>query len=404
MKKISLVAMGMYISILGAFSQTKTTDDSSLYKSRKLSPDEVNFVSGYYHQDGNNSAVTGGIGTEKLTDFANTIDLKLSNYDSKNRKHILGLEVGIDHYTSASSDKIDPRTISSASMSDTRFYPSASWNIQNEQKGINFGVNASFSKEYDYTSYGVGLNFTKTSQDKNREFSAKLQGYFDTWKVIYAYELKPSGYSSGSHRDPGTTDYKPRDSYSADLSYLQVINKRMQVMFLFNPSYQKGLLATKYQRVYFTDGSERTETLPDKRFKISLGVRANYFLGDNIILRSFYRYYQDDWGLKAHTIDLETAVKLTPFVSLSPFYRFYSQNAVNYFAAYAQHDAAETYYTSDYDLSKFTSNFFGAGIRTAPPKGVLGIQNWSSFELRYGHYTRSNGLHSDELSLHIKFK
>ena len=178
----------------------------------------------------------------------------------------------------------------------------------------------------------------------------------------------------------------------------------MQVMFLFDPAYQKGLLATKYQRVYFTDGSERAETLPDNRFKIPLGVRANYFLGDNIILRSFYRYYQDDWGLKAHTVDIETAVKLTPFVSLSPFYRFYSQNAVDYFAAYAQHNSAETFYTSDYDLSKFTSNFFGAGIRLAPPKGVLGIQNWSSFELRYGHYTRSNGLHSDQLTLHIKFK
>jgi len=403
MKKISLAAIGMYVSILSAFSQYNTSD-SSLYKSRKLNLDEVNFVSGYYHQNGNNSAVTGGIGTEKLTDFANTIDLTLSKYDSKLRKHILGVEVGVDHYTSASSDKIDPRTISSASMSDTRFYPSATWNIQNETKGTNFGLNASFSKEYDYTSFGAGVNFTKTSKDKNSEFTAKLQAYLDTWKVIYPYELKPEGYSSGSHRDPGSEDYKPRDSYSASLSYSQVISKRLQVMFLFDPAYQKGLLATKYQRVYFTDGSERAETLPDHRFKIPLGVRANYFLGDNLIIRSFYRYYQDDWGLKAHTIDLETAIKITPFVSLSPFYRFYSQNAVDYFAAYAQHDAAETYFTSDYDLSKFTSNFFGAGIRLAPPKGVLGIQNWSSLELRYGHYSRSNGLQSDALTLHLKFK
>ncbi|MEJ7681111.1 MAG: hypothetical protein WKG06_25315 [Segetibacter sp.] len=196
MRKISLAVIGMYVSILSAFSQTKTIGDSS-YKTRKLTLDEVNFVSGYYHQDGNNSAVTGGIGTEKLTDFANTIDLKLSKYDSKLRKHTLGLEVGVDHYTSASSDRIDPRTISSASMSDTRFYPSASWNIQNEKKRTDFGIVASFSKEYDYTSFGAGANFTKTSKDNNSEFSAKVQAYFDTWKVIYPYELKPSGYGSG---------------------------------------------------------------------------------------------------------------------------------------------------------------------------------------------------------------
>src|SRR3954452_18692297 len=197
MRKITLAALGMYVSILSAFSQSKTAEDSSLYKSRKLNLDEVNFVSGYYHQDGNNSAVTGGIGSEKLTDFANTIDLKLSKYDAKLRKRILGVEVGVDHYTSASSDKIDPRTVSSASMSDTRFYPSVSYNIQNEKKGTDFGLNASYSKEFDYTSYGAGVNFTKSSKDKNREFTAKLQAYFDTWKVIYPYELKPDGYSSG---------------------------------------------------------------------------------------------------------------------------------------------------------------------------------------------------------------
>src|SRR5881398_2917555 len=132
MRKLTLTAIGMYLGILSAFSQTS---DSSQYKNRKLQLDEVNFVSGYYHQDGNNSAVTGGIGTEKLTDFANTIELKLSKYDRKFRKHNFSFEVGIDHYTSASSDKIDPHTISSASMSDTRFYPSASWSIQNEKRG-----------------------------------------------------------------------------------------------------------------------------------------------------------------------------------------------------------------------------------------------------------------------------
>ncbi len=394
----------MYIGIVAAFAQTKPAEDSSAYKTKKLKLDEVNFVSGYYHQDGNNSAVTGGIGSEKLTDFANTIDLKLSKYDSRQRKHNVGFEMGIDHYTSASSDKIDPRTISSASMSDTRYYPSASWSIQNEQKGTTVGINASFSKEYDYTSFGTGLNFTKSSKDNNREFSAKLQAYFDTWKVIYPYELKPLGYSSGLEGDPGSLSNSPRNSYSASLSYLQVVNKQLQVMLLFEPTYQKGLLATKYQRVYFTSGGEKAENLPDQRFKIPLGIRANYFMGDRFIIRSFYRYYQDDWGLNAHTIDIETPVKITPFFSVSPFYRFYAQSAVNYFAPYAGHNVGEVYYTSDYDLSKFTSNYFGAGIRMAPPKGVLGVQKLSAVEIRYGHYNRSNGLQADALTLHITMK
>ena len=76
MKKLTL-AIGLYIGILGATVKAQTTDTSN-YQSRKLKVEEIEFVSSYYHQDGNNSAVTGGIGTEKLTDYGNTIDLRLS--------------------------------------------------------------------------------------------------------------------------------------------------------------------------------------------------------------------------------------------------------------------------------------------------------------------------------------
>jgi hypothetical protein len=110
MKKLSLAVIGLYVGLLSAFSQNSTVD-SSQYKSRKLTFEEANFVSSYYHQDGNNSAVTGGIGTEKLTDFANSFEVRLKRYDRRNRKHTFDVEVGIDHYTSASSDKIDPHLL-----------------------------------------------------------------------------------------------------------------------------------------------------------------------------------------------------------------------------------------------------------------------------------------------------
>jgi hypothetical protein len=299
-----------------------------------------------------------------------------------------------------SSDQIDPHTLSSASRSDTRFYPSASWSIQNEKKGTTIGVNASFSKEFDYTSFGLGTSFTKTSKDHNTEFTGKLQAYFDTWKVIYPVELRTGNIRGENNNYPSA----PRNSYSASLSSSQIINKRLQILLVAEPTYQTGLLATKYQRVYFTDGSVQAENLPGNRYKIPVGFRANYFIGDRFIIRSFYRYYIDNWGVKAHTVDLEVPIKITPFVSISPFYRYYKQTAADYFAAYGQHTVNEKYFTSDYDLSKFNSNFFGAGIRLAPPNGLFGMKNWNSFELRYGRYERSNGLQSNMISLHLKFK
>ena len=50
-------------------------DTTSPYKLKTIKIEEINLVSSLYHQEGNNSAVTGGIGTEKLTDVANSLDI-----------------------------------------------------------------------------------------------------------------------------------------------------------------------------------------------------------------------------------------------------------------------------------------------------------------------------------------
>lgn len=396
MRKLSLTAIGLYLSVLAAFSQTQP--DTTSYLSRKLKMEEIDFVTSYYHQNGDNSPVTGGVGTEKLSDFATTIDLKFSKYSAKNIKNTLGLQLGVDHYTSASSDKIDPSTISSESYSDTRFYPSISYTLNNEAKGNAIAFNAAYSNEFDYNSFGGGIGFTKTSKDKNREFNIKAQAYLDKLKLIYPVELRTFG--GGNFRE-GWTD---RNSYSASLAYSSIINTRLQLAFLLDLIYQQGYLGTPFHRIYFKDNSESVEHLPDTRFKIPVGIRLNYFAGSKLIVRTFYRYYKDDWGLQANTFNIELPYKITQSVSLSPFYRFYKQHGLKYFAAYQGHTATENFYTSDYDLSNFTSHFEGLGVRLSPPEGLMGMHHITNMELRFGHFNRSNGLNSNIISLALTFK
>lgn len=402
MKKIVLT-VGLLVGLLkGVYAQT--TNDKEAYEKRKLKIEEVNLVSGYYGQDGNNSAVTGGLGTEKLSNFANSIDLKLSFIDRKSRQHFINADFNIDHYTSASSDNIDPLTISSASRSDTHVYPSLSWTVKDDATRTSRGLSYSYSTEYDYQSHGFNVNFAKISKDNNREFSLKAGAFFDTWMAILPSELRPAGYGSAAEGDRDPVAYKPRNSYNLALSLSQVINKRLQLLVTVEPAFQQGLLSTPYHRVYFTDGSHTVEKLPGSRFKLPVGVRLSYFLGDKVILRGFYRFYADDWGMKAHTANFEATYKITPFVSVSPFYRFHNQTAVRYFNAYGKHSPTEAYYTSDYDISGFTSHFVGTGIRLAPPSGLFGIKQWHSVELRYGHYLRSTGMVGNSVTLAMKLK
>ncbi|MFM6915113.1 MAG: DUF3570 domain-containing protein [Aquirufa sp.] len=211
-------------------------------------------------------------------------------------------------------------------------------------------------------------------------------------------------YPSGAHGDMRGIEYKPRNSFNASFGLSQVINQRLQVMAIIEPSYQEGLLSTPFHRVYFTNGNETLEKLPGTRFKLPIGLRLSYFMGDQTVIRAFYRAYVDDWGMTAHTANLEVPFKVTPFFSISPFYRFNAQTAVKYFKPYAEHLTSESFYTSDYDLSAFTSQFVGAGLRLATPGGILGIPNWNSLEVRYGYYSRSNGMIGHSLTMHIKIK
>ena len=396
-----------------------TPVDNSNYTSKALHIDEINLVSSYYNQNGNHSPVTGGVGTEKVTDISNGIDLKLVWGDPNYKKNTLSIGLGYDHHTSASAAYVS-KTGASRQGGD-RLYPSLDWTVENVQKGSSFGIGAYYSAEYNYHSVGADLHFSQKTADKSGEFSAKFQAYLDQVTLIYPSEFIPKstttnnggttvittasgltyGDDSHSHRNIPSS---PRNTYSASFGYSQIINSRFQVMFMVDAVAQNGYLGLPFHRVYYSTGRDTIEKLPSNRFKLPLGFRANYFIGDNVIIRSYYRYYVDSWGIRSNTASIEIPVKLTPFFSISPFYRYYDQTASKYFAPYEGHSVNDQYYTSNYEYAKFQSNFIGVGFRLAPPKGVFGWQNLHDLELRYGHYTQTTDLVSSVVSLSLGFK
>jgi len=423
----------MYLVLLHAFSQV-STKDTSTYKPKKLKLDEINLVSSYYNQTADKSAVMGGIpgpkGIGDVTDLANGVELTFVSWDGKHRKNSFTGSFGIDYHTAASQAFVDSN--GHARNNGTRIYPTLDWTIENEKKGTEFGIGLYYSAEHNYYhSKGLNASFAKKTNN-NGEFSLKVTGYFDQIKMIKPAEFErvdsvknvaptdsvvyittASGrtealiYNAGGLINNGRSNTlipsKSRNTYTTSLSFSQVINQRMQGSIDMDLVYQNGYLGLPFHRVFFNNGKDTIENLPAQRFKVPIGLRLNYFLGDHFILRAYYRFYIDNWGLTSHTAELEVPVKITPFFSLSPFYRYYVQTAVNYFAGYEAHSSTDSYYTSNNALAAFKSSSFGLGLRLAPPKGVL-IKNLSAVEIRYGHYTQTTDLVSDIISMNLKFK
>jgi hypothetical protein len=451
MKKVYLSVIGFTIICrLSAYSQIKqdssankapfslytpvirdTTTNNS-YNPRRLKIDEIDLVSSYYIQNGDHSAITGGIGTEHVIDFSNGLNLNLVWFGQNNNKNTLAAGIGYDHHTSASSSYV--ALLGGAKEGGTRIYPSLDWTLENGKTGSTFGIGAYYSGEYNYKSKGLDVHWSKKTDDKSGEFGVKLQGYLDEVKLIYPSEFVPvptvtvippgstiittaSGnrvvVNTGGQVISNTKNSlpsSPRNTFSASFSYSQQVNSRLQVMLLGDVVSQNGYLGLPFHRVYFTPSTDTAlakdavEKLPSTRFKLPLGIRANYFLDDNIILRAYYRYYMDDWGIRSNTVSIEVPYKVTPFFSISPFYRYYDQTAARYFEPFEQTSRSAEYYTSNYEYSKFQAGFYGINFRIAPPNGVFGWQSLHELEIRYGHYTETTDLVSDVISVSMGFK
>jgi len=186
MRKICLTLVGIYLLFVHAFSQSTTPVTDSAYKNRKLKIDEVHLVSSYYWQTGDHSAIEGGIGSEKVTDLANGLEVKVVGYDFKGRKNTVTAGMGMDIHTAASQAWVSKTGASKTS--GTRYYPSLNWNRENEDKGTSFGFGAIYSTEYNYTSWGLDAEFSKKTHN-NGEFNAKFSTYLDEVKMIRPSEF-----------------------------------------------------------------------------------------------------------------------------------------------------------------------------------------------------------------------
>lgn len=443
----------IYLSILSglSFSFLKA-QDSLEYTKKVLDKKELSLISSYYNQNGSHAAVSGGEGTEKLDDITTSVIMKIPIKEDG----VLSVDAGISAYSSASSSNINPFDQSSASRgdddddekrlaspwvassgasgSDVYAYINANYAHSSKDRNKIASANIGASNEYDYKSFHIGFGYAFLWNEKNTTLDFKGAAYFDRWKLIYPTELSAwrdtngnlnAGFFAGVDILPfkgynpvnfTEIDSENRNTYSGSIAFSQILSPSIQMSIFGDVIYQSGVLNTPFHRVYFKDRedffienfqlADDREKLPDTRLKIPLGMRFNAYLNDRFILRTYYRFYTDDWNLNSHTFQIGLPIKLSNTLTITPDYRYYTQTAVKYFQPFDAHSSTEQFYTSDYDLSGFSSNQFGGELKIAPPFGVFKIRNKSylkSFIMRYQYYKRDIDFDANIVTMELNF-
>ncbi len=435
-----LVGLFLLIGRLAFGQSTKDSTSTKIEDTTEIALEKraikVSLLSNYYEQDGNRSAINGGLGSQQLNSYAEDVNIYFPIKDSSAIK----VGGGVDYYTSASLQQIDKGgTGKSVSGDETRAY----FNLGSDlgfKKGLVLSPSVGFSTEYDVSSGNFGLSLLKPIKKWNANYSSSFSMIVDRWMMVFPGEFRPlstdastsaSTNANSSYAIPYTyhgsvlrkdgqlypIDW--RQSYAFINNYSFAINKKMNAALGVDLLMQTGLLSSPFNRVYFNDGigdedqkEVRVENLPRERQKLSLSARYNWFVLPYVVVRTQARYYNDSWGIKATTLAVETPIKINKELSFTPFYRYHIQQGSTYYRAYGQHVYKPgSYYTSDMDLGTFTAHKFGAALRYVPFKHAA-VKNATKNQMitlkdisvRYARYVRQDNLQADIATLEIIFE
>ena len=152
-----LILSILFLIVFSVWSQ------DSLYRKKNLTIIDIEAFYSYYQQDGNQSAVTGGVGTEKL--HVNNVGMNLGI--TLDTSHTIIFETFLDAISSASVDNID-FVKSSASEHDKHISVHLGYQFTTKKSPFEFGVKYLFGVESDYLSHGFNFWTSFGSRDLTR--------------------------------------------------------------------------------------------------------------------------------------------------------------------------------------------------------------------------------------------
>lgn len=241
-----------------------------------------------------------------------------------------------------------------------------------EQGSWAWNVHGSFDQELYYRAFGLGGSLSRSLFEDNTQVSLNVQTYDDKIRTV---------------RFDGTVEPdEVRDTFTAELGLDQILSPVSRLNVSATVTRQEGLLATSFNQVLL-DGTPVVEVLPRERDRVAIATRYKHALFDDEAVEVGYRYYDDDWGIEAHTVELRYFTYAGERLLFEPNYRYHDQAGSDFFAT--SFTGMPVFLTSDPDLGDFTGHLFGLDVTFLERRwwGRVG-----DLGLGVNYYDRSDGL------------
>jgi hypothetical protein len=233
------------------------------------------------------------------------------------------------------------QVMSGASIDDTRF--ALQGRARNYRETGNQSLIAGFSKERDYLSLSAGGDAEWELDSRRTTVSAG---------ALYSRDhLDPNGF--GDPRFPNRIEKANKNTVTAFAGVSQVLTTETIAQFSLNYSFADGFLSDPYKEAYVA-GNVVADARPGRRNEVALnGKLREYFPSLHGALHLDGRWFRDDWGISADTIEVAWYQNLPADWKVAPSVRWYEQGHASFYRPYYTVARDDGHYSSDYRLSAF---------------------------------------------------
>jgi hypothetical protein len=356
----------------------------------QASPDDpvitgVDLRFGWFEQDGH--------GYQSQTNFQGfpgseqaTIAQPMALFRIRQGRHIQHtVVIPVDVVTAASPDALD--SISGASRRNESAGVDVTTTIDSGVNDYAIRLGGHFEEPLRAFSWGGG--WTRHLAEDNATVTLSGNATFD-----YFDNISQEGLTDGQ---------RSRISVNGNLGGSQILSPTTLVDGSYGYTYQTGLLEQTWNAV--PRGIQKPplgEKFPHLRHRHAFfGRLAQIIPLTRTTLKLSYRYYVDDFGLSAHTVELRAYQYLTRWLVVRGSFRRHIQTAVDFYTEDASRLMEEPLSprTSDSDLAAFDADELGVKLMIVPGRLPWAWLRPHSFALSYQRYTRDNGLSMDVLGI-----
>lgn len=243
---------------------------------------------------------------------------------------------------------------------------------------LRLGGDSKYSTESDYTSFYLGARVEADVAQKNATIA--LGGGISSDNVTNAGAQSPMGgpLIQCDVTSPATATECSLNTYAGFVSVSQILSKDALVAVSYDIAKLDGYQANPY-RTAITASGLVPEVHPNARLRQAWAASARYYVEPtHTTLIGAYRYYHDDWHIRAHTPEIRIIQEVGKLADASIRYRYYHQTGSFFYAdRYPALDMNTiNYVTDDPKMSAYSGHTMEAKL------GVLGEEfgltgNWA---------------------------